>query len=56
MLPTGHVSLHAPVVAAEYPPMLAMIWKTQLPVPEPYVKTQQHSPPELYTLHASLLI
>jgi hypothetical protein len=55
MLPAGHVSIHVPVVAAvEYPRMLAIVW--QSPTPPIIVDTQQHSPPELYTLHASLLI
>jgi hypothetical protein len=57
MLPPGHVSLHPPIVASvEYSPMLAMVWNTRAPVPLAFVETQQHSPPNLYTLHASLLI
>ena len=55
MLPAGHVSLHGPIVAAvEYPIVLAIVWQTS--TPPPTVDTQQHSPPDLYTLHASLLI
>lgn len=55
MLPAGHVSLHIPAVApVEYPRMLAIVWQTS--TPPLIVDTQQHSPPELYTLHASLLI
>jgi hypothetical protein len=57
MLPAGHILLQGPIVAAvEYPPMLGMIWKTRAPIPPAFVETQQHSPPDLYTLHASLLI
>jgi hypothetical protein len=55
MLPAGHVALHVPVVVAvEYPRMLAIVWQPL--TPPLFVDTQQHSPPELYTLHASLLI
>jgi hypothetical protein len=57
MLPAGHVSLHAPIIAVvTYPRLLAIVWKTRPPVPPAFIETQQHSPPELYTLHASLLI
>ncbi len=55
MLPAQHASLHGPIVAAiEYPRTLDMT----RPVPVPLVKVDaaQHSPPELYTLHVSLLI
>jgi len=55
MLPAAHVSLHAPVVAYfEYSRMLEIVWRT--PSPPARVETQEHSPPELYTLHAALLI
>lgn len=55
MLPAGGVSLHVPVVAAvEYPRMLAIVLQT--PTPPIIVDTHQHSPPDLYTVHASLLI
>ena len=55
VLPVGHVTLHAPV----------MVVKDVLASPQatPYAevsrldfKAPQHSPPELYTLHSSLLI
>lgn len=55
MLPGHHAALHGPTVSAiEYP-----LWTETLGyAPEPYsiVEAQQHSPPDLYTLHASLLI
>ena len=55
ILPTSHVSLHPPIAATiEYPQMLALVSQTWAPPPS--IETQQHSPPELYTLHASLLI
>ena len=57
ILPSVHVSLHVPVaVAVEYPRMLAIVWQTRAPAPPTLVETGQHSPPDLYTLHASLLI
>jgi hypothetical protein len=57
ILPAAHVSLHPPVVVtAEYGPTLAILWKTRPRVPLKLVETQQHSRPELYTLHTSLLI
>ena len=55
MLPAAHVSLHAPTVATiEYPHLLD-IGRSTL-APPVVVEAQEHSPPELYTLHASLLI
>jgi hypothetical protein len=55
MLPVAHVSLHAPTVAAvEYPRLLEFVRSTL--APPVVVEAQEHSPPELYTLHASLLI
>jgi hypothetical protein len=55
VLPVGRVTLHAPVMVAA--DVLA------LPKATPYSEvsllhfgTPQHSPPELYTLHASFLI
>jgi hypothetical protein len=55
MLSAGHISLHIPVVAGvEYPTMLAIVWQTS--TPPRMVDSQQHSPPELHTVHASLLI
>jgi|SRR5580692_6768436 hypothetical protein len=55
VLPVAHVTLHAPV----------MVVTDTLPSPQAtqYIETSrleleapQHSPPELYTLHSSLLI
>ena len=55
MLPSVPVSLHAPTVAiVEFTRTLVI--SRALPVPQVTVEAQQHSPPELYTLHASLLI
>ena len=55
MLPAAHASLHAPVVVAiEYPRTLDLA--RSAPVPLVTIEAPQHSPPELYTLHASLLI
>jgi hypothetical protein len=55
VLPVAHVTLHAPVMAVT--DILAS------PKATPYTEASrldfeapQHSPPELYTLHASLLI
>jgi hypothetical protein len=55
MLPAQHVLLHAPSAADfEYPQ------PSEIPGHSPdallLVDAQQHSPPDLYTLHASLLI
>jgi hypothetical protein len=55
VLPVSHVTLHAPVmVAADFlmPPQSA----TYTQVSRFKFAAPQHSPPELYTLHASLLI
>ncbi|HEV2616681.1 MAG TPA: hypothetical protein VGU63_08755 [Candidatus Acidoferrales bacterium] len=55
MLPGHHASLHSPAVAAiEYPPIAEHL--AYAPEPSPTVPAPQHSPPELYTLHSSLLI
>ena len=55
MLPAQHASLHAPIAATvEYPQILEIARWT--PAPSVMIEAQQHSPPELYTLHASLLI
>lgn len=55
MLPAAHVSLHAPTVATvEYPSLLKVVRSTL--APPVMVEAQEHSPPELYTLHAALLI
>jgi len=55
MLPAAHSSLRVPAVATfKYTRTLDI---TPLaPVPLAAFEAQQHSPPELYTLHASLLI
>src|SRR6267143_1071243 len=53
MLPSARVSLSAPaVVVIEHAPTLEIT--RSAPVPLVAVEAQQHSPPELYTLHASL--
>ena len=55
IVPSVRVSLNIPaVVAVEYAPALEILPST--PVPAGTVEAQQHSPPDLYTLHASLLI
>src|ERR1700676_5303427 len=55
MLPAARVSLHGPAVATvEYTRMLDIA--PSAPVSRVTVEAPQHSPPELYTLHASLLI
>lgn len=55
MLPAAHASLHAPAVAAsDYARMLDTARSVSVPLV--LVEAAQHSPPELYTLHASLLI
>ena len=55
MLPAQHASLHGPTVTViAYPQILAIVrWA---PAPSVMIEAPQHSPPELYTLHASLLI
>jgi hypothetical protein len=55
VLPAARVSLPAPPVAVvEHAPMLEIA--RFIAVLTPTVEPQQHSPPELYTLHLSLLI
>jgi hypothetical protein len=55
MLPAGQVSLNPPaVVLVESPVSFEIIRVPSLPTG--VVEAPQHSPPELYTLHASLLI
>ena len=55
VLPTARVSLKVPaVVAVEHTPTLETV-RSAIASPLA-VGVQQHSPPELYTLHASLLI
>lgn len=55
VLPVAHVTLHAPVMV-----VTGLLPAPQVtPCPEASrldFETPQHSPPELYTLHASLLI
>jgi|SRR5579872_4871936 len=55
MVPTGRVALHAPTVATIAQARTVEIVRSA-PVPPVTVEVQLHSPPELYTLHASLLI
>jgi hypothetical protein len=55
VLPTKQISLHGPVIAAvEYPLTLEIVRAT--PSRFVAVSASQHSPPDLYTLNASLLI
>ena len=55
MLPAAPVSLHGPTVAVlQYPGMHEIV--RSILAPPVVVEAQEHSPPELYTLHASLLI
>jgi len=55
VLPTARVSLNAPaVVAVEHTTTLEIV-RSATASPLAFA-VQQHSPPELYTLHASLLI
>jgi|SRR5579862_5053750 len=55
MLPAAPVSLHGPTVAVlHYPRMLEIV--RLILAPPVVVEAQEHSPPELYTLYASLLI
>lgn len=55
VLPSAPVSLHAPTVAiVEYPGTFEIA--PSVSIPPVKVAAQQHSPPDLYTLHASLLI
>src|SRR5258708_34728188 len=54
-LPVAHVTLHAPVMVATD----ILVSPQATPYPEASAldfEVPQHSPPELYTLHASLLI
>jgi len=55
MLPSARVSLNAPAVAfIERTPALEIA--SSAPVVPVTVEAQQHSPPDLYTLHVSLLL
>jgi hypothetical protein len=55
VLPVAHVTLHAPVLVVT--DLLASPQVTPYPeVSRLDLETPQHSPPELYTLHSSLLI
>jgi hypothetical protein len=55
VLPVAHVTLHAPVMivtdilASPQPTLYSEVFRLDFEAP-------QHSPPELYTLHSSLLI
>lgn len=55
VIPAQSVFLQAPTLGIfEYPPISKLLHRTsEFP---PVTDAQQHSPPELYTLHASLLI
>jgi hypothetical protein len=55
VMPVAHVTLHAPVMVA------TDVFASPQAMPNPEVsrldfEARPHSPPELYTLHASLLI
>jgi len=55
VLPAAHVALHAPVMVVTQ----VLASPQAAPCPEASqldFETPQHSPPELYTLHSSLLI
>src|SRR5215813_4018199 len=55
VLPAAHVALHAPVIVVTH--VLASPQATPYPEVSPLdFEAPQHSPPELYTLHSSLLI
>jgi len=55
MLPAGHVPLNPPAVVLVE--SLVSFEIARVPsLPSGVVEAPQHSPPELYTLHASLLI
>jgi len=54
MLPAKYVSLHGPTFAVKFARTLEIVGSN--PAPALAVNAPQHSPPELYTLHASLLI
>jgi len=55
VIPAQSVSLQSPILGIfEYPPISKLLHRTsEFP---PITDAQQHSPPKLYTLHASLLI
>jgi hypothetical protein len=53
MLPSAHVSLNAPVVGRIE---LLLSFESVASLPLDAIDAPQHAPPELYTLHASLLI
>jgi hypothetical protein len=55
LLPVAQVSLHAPVLVAEDTLPSLEVTKLTL-VTQLESEAPQHSPPELYTLHSSLLI
>lgn len=55
VLPARYVSLDRPNVATvEYSPLLEIVRST--PGPPLTINSQQHSPPDLYTLNSSFLI
>lgn len=55
MIPTGRVSLHAPVIVTVDPLPFTAIGRL-VSSPLCAAEAPQHSPPELYSLHVSLLI
>lgn len=54
-LPTARVSLNAPAIVL-IEPLLSVAMVRLVSSPLGAFEAQQHSPPRLYTLHASLLI
>lgn len=55
VLPTARVSLNAPAITL-VEPLAAVELVRSVSLPLVAVEAPQHSPPKLYTLHASLLI
>jgi hypothetical protein len=55
LLPTAPVSLYVPAIAL-LEPLASVEMVRVVSLPFTIVEVQQHSPPDLYTLHASLLI
>jgi hypothetical protein len=55
MLPTAHVSLNPPAVVL-VKSLVSFEIDRVASLPSVAIDAPQHSPPELYTLHASLLI
>ena len=55
ILRASHASVHPPAITTiEYPRILTVVWQTS--TSQEMIETQYNSPPDLYTLHGSLLI